>query len=121
MANPLARRKPRDIQYGEDLTVEWKDGTVSRYPFRTLRDHCPCAACVDELTGRKTLDPERIPADIHIARAEYVGHYALRVDWSDGHNTGIYSFRLLRELADRAAELAPEITSTPAATSAAEP
>jgi DUF971 family protein len=104
MAGDFKKRRPRDITYDQDLTVEWRDGVVSHYPFRSLRDACPCASCVDELTGRKVLDPSTIPADIHVARAEYVGNYAIRIDWSDGHNTGIYSFRFLRDYFDLAAE-----------------
>ena len=100
MALELNKRKPRDIVFADDLTIEWKDGTISHYPFATLRDACPCAACVDELSGRKTLDPKTIPADIHIQKCEYVGNYAIRIDWSDRHNTGIYSFRFLRDLHD---------------------
>lgn len=104
MALNLARRKPKDILYGDDLTVEWGDGVVAHYPFFHLRDACPCASCVDEISGEKVLDPKSIPQDIHVTHAEYVGNYALRIDWSDGHNTGIYSFRFLRELFDLAME-----------------
>ncbi|MFI5399482.1 MAG: DUF971 domain-containing protein [SAR324 cluster bacterium] len=100
MALELSRRKPKDIVFGSDVTVEWKDGVVSRFPLFELRDACPCAGCVDELTGRKTLDRKSIPADIHIKKCEYVGNYAIRIDWSDGHNSGIYSFRFLRDLHD---------------------
>jgi ATP-binding protein involved in chromosome partitioning len=53
---------------------------------------------VDELTGKKVLDPKSIPANIHIRKCEYVGNYAIRIDWSDGHNSGIYAFRFLRDL-----------------------
>ena len=66
---------------------------------------------VDELTGKKVLDPSSIPADIHIRKAEYVGQYAIRFDWSDGHESGIYAFRFLRELAEDP-RLAPGITIT---------
>jgi DUF971 family protein len=104
MALGLAQRKVKDILYGEDLTIEWGDGVVAHYPFPYLRDACPCAACVDELSGEKVLDPKSIPPDIHVKQAEYVGNYALRIDWSDGHNTGIYSFRFLRDLYDDAIE-----------------
>jgi len=102
MALELNRRKPKDVVYYTDLRVEWRDGTLSHYPFRALRDVCPCAACVDELTGKKVLDPKSIPANIHIRGCEYVGNYALRITWSDGHSSGIYSFRFLRELHDLA-------------------
>jgi ATP-binding protein involved in chromosome partitioning len=100
MALDLAKRKPRDIIFADDLTVEWKDGTVCHYAFLPLRDACPCAACVDEISGAKILDPKKIPADIFIRRCEYVGNYAIRITWSDGHDSGIFSFRFLRELHD---------------------
>ena len=100
MALELNKRKPKDIVYADDLMIEWKDGTTSRYPFIGLRDACPCAGCIDELSGQKTLDPKTIPASIHIRKSDYVGNYAIRIDWSDGHNTGIYSFRFLRDLDD---------------------
>ncbi|MCZ6556300.1 MAG: DUF971 domain-containing protein [SAR324 cluster bacterium] len=104
MALDLKKRKPRDIVYADDLKIEWRDGVISHYPFLTLRDACPCASCVDELTGEKVLDQASISKDIHIKSADYVGNYALRIDWSDGHNTGIYSFRFLREYFDMAVE-----------------
>jgi ATP-binding protein involved in chromosome partitioning len=100
MALELSKRKPKDIVFGDDLTIEWKDGAISHFPLFGLRDACPCAACVEEMTGRKMLDPKSIPPDIHIKKCEYVGNYAIRIDWSDGHNSGIYSFRFLRELAE---------------------
>lgn len=104
MAGDFKKRKPRDIVYDSDLTVEWRDGVVSHYPFMALRDACPCASCVDEITGQKVLDPGSIPEDISIKNAEYVGNYAIRITWSDGHDTGIFAFRFLRELFDMAEE-----------------
>lgn len=109
MALAIAKRKPKDIVYAEDLTIEWRDGVVAHYPFFYLRDMCPCASCIDEMSGQKTLDSKTIPADIHVAKAEYVGNYALRINWSDGHDTGIYSFSTLRE----AFELATQDGPTP--------
>ncbi len=100
MALEINKRRPRDIVFGQDLTVEWKDGAVSHFSLVGLRDACPCASCVDELTGRKVLDPKTIPAGIHIRSCDYVGNYAIRIAWSDGHDSGIYSFRFLRDLAD---------------------
>jgi DUF971 family protein len=37
--------------------------------------------------------------DVHPLSVEYVGEYALRFDWSDGHKTGIYPFDFLRDIA----------------------
>ena len=98
----LKMRKPKDVVYADDLSIVWGDGLVGHYPFKNLRDACPCAACVDELTGRKVLETSSIPEDIHITRAEYVGNYAIRPDWSDGHTSGIYSFQFLRDYLEQA-------------------
>jgi DUF971 family protein len=98
MALNLRKNKPRDIVYADDLTVEWNDGAVGHYPFVDLRNACPCAACVDEMTGRKVLDPKTVPAHVRIRACEYVGNYAIRITWSDGHDSGIFSFRFLRDL-----------------------
>jgi DUF971 family protein len=83
------------------LSIEWSDGHVSVYPYRYLRDKCPCATCSESgpsrhleagpfpILGQKPLQPER---------AELVGRYALQIYWNDGHSSGIYSFPYLREL-----------------------
>ena len=47
MVNPLARRKPSDIVFGDDLKIVWRDGTETHFPLFALRDACPCAGCVD--------------------------------------------------------------------------
>ena len=83
---------------GAQLRIRWKDGGVSDYQPRYLRLSCPCAGCVDEMTGRPLVDPGRIPMDVHPLSIEYVGEYALRFDWSDGHRTGIYPWDYLREI-----------------------
>ena len=98
MAVARDKRRPRDIVYADDLTVQWRDGVLAHYPFRYLRDACPCASCINEITGEKVLDPASIPADIHIRKADYVGNYALRITWSDGHDTGIDAFTFLPDL-----------------------
>jgi len=63
-----------------------------------LRLACPCAACVEEMTGRRMLEPGAIPAGIRPEALALVGAYGLRIRWSDGHDTGIYTFELLRAL-----------------------
>jgi len=91
--------KAREIrQISEtELAITWGDGHVSTYPLRYLRQQCPCAVCVDEWTRERRLDAP-IPHDIHILSISPVGNYAVRFDWSDGHNTGIYPFDYLRHL-----------------------
>jgi ATP-binding protein involved in chromosome partitioning len=79
------------------LSIEWADGHRSEFSARRLRDLCPCARCVDELTGRPIHDPASTAADIETARVALVGHYALTIGFTDGHSTGIYPFVMLRE------------------------
>ena len=102
MALDFKKTQPRDIVYQNDLTIEWRDGVTSHFPFFALRDACPCAQCIDEMSGEKVLDSKSIAADIHITNAEYVGNYGLKLTWSDTHDTGIYHFKFLRELFDLA-------------------
>lgn len=82
----------------EGLLVEWgPDGGQVRYPARTLRLACPCAECVDEMSGRPLLVAERVPEGVHPTRLDLVGNYGLRIWWSDGHHTGIYTFEALKK------------------------
>lgn len=80
------------------LAIAWGDGRESRYDVRELRLACGCAQCVDEWSGEGRLDPASVPADVHPIRIEPVGRYAIQIEWSDGHSSGIYPFRRLREL-----------------------
>ena len=91
---------PQEIgRAGEhDLLIRWQDGHASRYESHALRLACPCAGCVDELTGRIRIIGSSIAADVHPVSVSLVGRYAITIHWSDGHHTGIYPFQLLRKL-----------------------
>jgi DUF971 family protein len=80
------------------ITIAWSDGHQSAYYGRDLRLACWCAACVDEWSHESLVKPERIPPDIKPLAIEVMGNYALHFDWSDGHNTGIYTYDYLREV-----------------------
>ncbi len=92
--------KPQDMNWHQNgvLGIDWSDGHKGVYPVRHLRQHCPCAGCIDEWSGELRLDRDSIPLLIALEDIEAVGHYAFRVKWSDGHDTGIYSYALLRRL-----------------------
>jgi len=83
---------------GRRLEIQWKDGHVSHYHPRYLRLKCPCAGCVDEMTGEPLLVPSMVPEDVYPTAIHHVGRYALQFVWSDGHDTGFYSFETLRGL-----------------------
>ncbi|MHC4939618.1 MAG: DUF971 domain-containing protein [Planctomycetota bacterium] len=92
---------PTDIrQAGADvLAITWSDGVESHYRVFDLRAACPCAQCVDELTGEKILNPKNLDPEVKPVEINSVGNYALQIKWSDGHDTGIYSWVRLRALA----------------------
>jgi DUF971 family protein len=81
----------------DGLLIEWAEGETHQafYPARALRLACPCAGCVEEMSGRPLLDPAGVPADIRPLSIALVGSYGLRIQWSDGHSTGIYTFEQL--------------------------
>lgn len=79
------------------LGIRWKDAHESQFAARFLRIQCPCAQCVDEWTSERKVNEELVAADIHPLKLSSVGRYGVRIDWSDGHGTGIYTFKWLRE------------------------
>lgn len=100
MQDPAATSTPTRIaqQGPRNLVVAWADGAESVLDVRVLRMACACAECVDEWSGRPRLDPASVPADVHPLRIQPVGRYAIQIEWSDGHASGIYPFGRLREL-----------------------
>ncbi|PTL77885.1 DUF971 domain-containing protein [Vitiosangium sp. GDMCC 1.1324] len=83
---------------GAQLALTWEDGVKTDATAQHLRQQCPCAGCVDEWTNKRTLDPSRVPADLRITQVQPVGNYALTFVFSDGHATGIYPWKLLRDI-----------------------
>jgi DUF971 family protein len=92
---------------GQFLAIRWDDGGESIIPLEELRRRCPCARCTGEVdvTGRlHTLGPPLplAPSSFQPVAWEPVGHYAVQPRWADGHDTGIYTFELLRQLGGQA-------------------
>lgn len=79
-----------------DVKIRWQDGSETVWLARDLRLACPCAACIDEMTGERRLVVSSVPQNVIPLKIETIGRYAITVHWSDGHNTGIYPFELLR-------------------------
>ncbi|MEZ4333865.1 MAG: gamma-butyrobetaine hydroxylase-like domain-containing protein [Myxococcota bacterium] len=106
------------------LAIDWADGTRSLYDVRALRLACACAECVDEWSGEARLAAANVPQDVAPTGIHSVGRYAIQIDWSDGHATGIYPFARLRRLVEaRPLEVrptgAPRAPMTPSAAAAA--
>jgi DUF971 family protein len=96
MKQNLRPTRVEPTEDGKRLRIVWRDGHVSEYEPRALRLACPCAGCIDEYSGRPLLDPATVPADINPVAIDYVGRYALKFTWPDGHDTGMYPWDLLR-------------------------
>ena len=97
----MPRKMPTPTEVGsvtdKTLQITWSDGHRSTYSWVNLRINCPCARCKGELGYRPPrLTEKDVPRDIRAMRIERIGAYALRFVWSDGHDTGIYPFPLLR-------------------------
>ena len=93
--------RPKDIKADTQqllLIITWPNDRVDRPTFVDLRNDCRCAVCVDEMTGERLLDPATIPPDITIRDMQLVGNYALKITWSDGHDTGLYTWQRLWEV-----------------------
>ena len=74
--------------------LTWSDDHVSAYGFDYLRSWCPCAMCQGHSGSARYLDL----TGQDMVHVEPVGNYALGFAWQDGHDTGIFTFRLLRAL-----------------------
>ena len=94
--------EPRQIIEESDSAVSilWSDDIETAYNAVQLRAACPCASCVNEWTGERILKREDVPDDISFSTISIVGRYALNFHFSDGHDTGIFSFNFLRKLSD---------------------
>ncbi len=86
------------------LRIVWSDGQVREYAIRELRDKCPCATCREQrsappppVTALPILSLAEA-APLRIAAMNPVGHYAYSIDFSDGHDTGIFTLESLREM-----------------------
>jgi len=81
---------------GGKIICTFEDGSKKFIDPYELRVKCFCAKCVDELSGRRLLNPDEIPRDVYPTSIQKKGNYAVAVVWSDGHNSSIYPFEKLK-------------------------
>ena len=98
------------ISKSKGIEIDWKDGHHSSFGVDYLRDWCPCAGCTGShgteprpKTTEGPLQPAGNPFQMYKPRLkmlgiEPVGTYAMKIEWSDGHNTGIYSYDHFRQI-----------------------
>ena len=86
-----------------ELSITFTDGTAGRLSAEFLRVVSPSA----EVQGHSPSERKLVPGkrDVTIRAIEPVGNYAVRLVFSDGHDTGLYSWLYLYEIASRKEEL----------------
>ena len=111
-----------DLKRDEKLEILWKDGTRSVYTLSYLRSMCPCATCKMVREGRdphdispQAAEPKKKPLltilpgnyaqPLTVKNAQRVGNYAIQIEWSDDHGSGIYSFEYLRSISPAGKEI----------------
>lgn len=85
------------------LVITWNDDSQDSIGLEYLRNECPCAGCKGETILLRSIRPPKLLSTeksmFSIAKIEQVGGYAVKISWKDGHDTGIYNWEYLRELA----------------------
>ena len=97
--NPDANPWPREIRYKSAekvLEVDFEDGSIFQYPAEFLRVESPSA----EVQGHNSAEKKTVPGCRHvgISSMDPVGNYAIRINFDDSHDTGIFSWRYLYEI-----------------------
>lgn len=96
---------PESLELTDDnavMQIAWDDGHLSRLRLDVLRAACPCAMCQGHNPSQSlNLKPDQFP-DIRMMDLAPVGRYAYHLVWSDGHDTGIYTLKMLREMENSA-------------------
>jgi len=100
---------PTNLELSEDrlLIIHWSDGTKRRYTFGELRSACPCATCREKRSHPAPLLPVLSASEaqpLSINGMKPVGAYAYTIAFSDGHDTGIFSYDLLKSLGELVAK-----------------
>jgi DUF971 family protein len=104
MTNTRKASYPVEIQRNDQgvMRILWDDGHESRYAYPDLRRACPCATCREERAKPQRNPFQIIPnatlRDLEPTHLSPVGNYAINIEWSDGHHTGIYPWDMLRAL-----------------------
>ncbi len=101
--NPANEPKHIAVSKSKGMTIEWGDGLASEYNLVYLRDRCPCATCSGSHGTPPRPKQEENPFQMYqealrIESVEPVGSYAIKIRWSDGHDTGIYTWEYLRSI-----------------------
>jgi DUF971 family protein len=106
MASPPVQRTPLSLvvhQQSRALEIEFDDGRAFRIPFELMRVYSPSAEVQGHGPGQETLQTGK--RDVGIDAIEPVGHYAVKPTFSDGHDSGLFTWDYLYRLGSQQDEL----------------
>lgn len=100
---------PESIKLNKNrLEIEWNDKQKISIGLEYLRNQCPCADCKGEQILTTPMRPVKRTADnpemYKIKDIQLMGNYGIKIFWGDGHNTGVYNWEYLKELANGEAD-----------------
>lgn len=115
MLSPQTIPTRLQLKKDQQLEIDWQDGQKSVYSISYLRSMCPCAQCKIVRTGSDPHDISPVPkkkplltilpgnysGEITVTKAEMVGKYAIKLTFSDEHDTGLFSFEYLRDISPK--------------------
>ena len=104
--------RPKDLKLADErhLQIEWEDGKCYRLKLSDLREQCPCATCREKRseepapTNELTVLSLAETQPVRILSMNPVGNYAYSIDFSDGHNNGIFTLDFMRFLCEKLGE-----------------
>jgi ATP-binding protein involved in chromosome partitioning len=105
--SPFSPQEMNLVNDGKTLIIKWQDNVEHVISAFNIRFRCPCAHCVDEITGVQLIKEEDIPPNVKILESVPVGRYGVKFSFDDpspGANSGIFTFTFLRQLGEEAIE-----------------
>ena len=97
------RAWPEELRFSKSkaaLTIAFDDGAAFTLPYKTLRLESPSAEVQGHGNGPKP-PPPVIADDLSVSKADPVGRYAVRIHFTDGHSSGLFTWTYLRELGEK--------------------
>jgi DUF971 family protein len=94
----MSAKQPVEVRHDRDngrVLISWDDGSRLQYFLDDLRNQCPCAGCRGHSPGE--VEPPKVKG-VSLLNIAEAGNYALKFAWSDGHDTGIYTWSYLAEI-----------------------
>lgn len=80
--------------------IVWNDSRESIYRLSDLQKQCPCAGCVDEVSGQRKELAIPVPSDTRAKTVQNVGRYGLKIQFTSGCSSGIYDYSMLYKMSN---------------------